>query len=218
MWELINESPGWMTGAIDFVAGNPEAALAIAFLGAIIESLAIIGMFVPGTFILMGIAGAAAAAGHPMLPHFLIVAVLGAVMGDYLSFWVGHRYRHSIRRWWPLAQRPRLLESADRFFARYGSYSVALCRFIPVLRSTVPLIAGITGMKRRRFLIANVTSALVWAPAHIFPAQLAGLTIDRLRDGDYLSAAVLAAGVVACCAAAWILHRYLAPLVSPTRR
>jgi membrane protein DedA with SNARE-associated domain len=217
MWEWINETPGWMSGALDFVAQNPGGALAVAFLAAIVEALAIVGTIIPGTFIVMGVAGAAAAAGQPMIP-FLVVAVLGAVIGDFLSYWVGFHYRFTVRQWWPLAQRPELMARADRFFARYGSYSVALCRFIPVLRSTVPLVAGIAGMSRRSFLIANVTSALVWAPAHVCPAQLAGLSIDRLRSGDWESAALLGAGVLAFCVVIWLVHRRLSPLVIAARR
>src|SRR5260221_6858146 len=106
------------------------------------------------------------------------------------------------------------MASADRFFARYGSYSVALCRFIPVLRSTVPLVAVIAGMSTRRFLIANVASALVWAPAHVCPAQLAGLSIERLRDGDWGSAAFLGAGVLLFGLGIWVLHRRLTPLAA----
>ena len=70
------------------------------------------------------------------------------------------------------------MENAERFFDRYGIYSVALCRFVPVLRSTVPLVAGMAGMRQRRFVMANVASAFVWAPVHIYPAQLAGLSLE----------------------------------------
>jgi membrane protein DedA with SNARE-associated domain len=217
MWEWVSNSPGWMSGAIDFVARNPDGALVVAFLAATVEALAIVGTVIPGTFIVMGVAGAAAAAGQPMFP-FVAVAVLGAVIGDYLSYWIGFHYRFTVRQWWPLAQRPQLMAGADRFFARYGSFSVALCRFIPVLRSTVPLVAGITGLSRRRFLVANVTSALIWAPAHVCPAQLAGLSIDRLRDGDWASAAYLGVGVVAFGAVVWVLHKRLTPLLSAPRR
>jgi undecaprenyl-diphosphatase len=146
------------------------------------------------------------------------VAVLGAVIGAFISYWVGYHFRLTVRQWGLFARRPRLMASADRFFERYGSYSVALCRFIPVLRSTVPLAAGIAGMSRRRFLFANVASALVWAPAHVCPAQLAGLSIDRLRDGDWEMAAYLAAGVLAFGVAAWVLHRRLTPLMLAARR
>jgi len=217
MWELTDGSHGFVSSAFGLVAQHPQWALVVAFLAAIIEAVAIIGTFLPGTVIVMGVAGAAAAAGQPMLP-FLAVAALGAVLGDYFSYWIGHRYRFQVRQWWPLAQRPGLIAGADRFFERYGTYSVALCRFSPVLRSMVPLVAGITGMRRSRFLIANVSSALVWAAVHIWPAQIAGLSIDRLRDGDWQAALLLGGGVVVLCLALWALHRCLAPLMTQPRR
>lgn len=198
----------WVNSATDLVAQNPGWALAIAFAAAIIEAVAIFGTIIPGTFILMGIAGAAAVAGQPMLP-FLVLAIIGAVIGDFVSYWVGHRYRFTLRRSWPFAQRPHLMAQADRFFDRYGTASVALCRFVPVLRSTVPLVAGLSGMSRQRFVLANVSSALVWAPAHVYPAQFAGLSIERLQEGDWQTAALWAAALLACCAGGWLLHRRL---------
>ncbi|OIQ74539.1 hypothetical protein GALL_438060 [mine drainage metagenome] len=62
-------------------------------------------------------------------------------------------------------------------------------------------------MRQRRFIAANVASALVWAPLHIYPAQLAGVSLGRLRDGDWQSGAVWGAVLLAGCGAAWALHR-----------
>src|SRR5580698_8459949 len=132
MCDWITHAFGWMGLSLGLVASHPGWALVVAFLAAIIEALAIVGSIIPGTVIVMGVAGAAAAAGQPMLP-ILGVAVLGAVIGDFLSYWVGYRFRFTVRGWWPLANRPRIMAGADRFFARYGAFSVALCRFIPVL-------------------------------------------------------------------------------------
>jgi undecaprenyl-diphosphatase len=217
MWHLTNDSQGFFSSAFGFVAQNPEWALLVAFLAAIIEAVAIVGTFLPGTVIVMGVAGAAAATGQPMFP-FLVAAALGAVIGDFMSYWIGYRYRFVVRQWWPLAQRPQLMAGADRFFARYGAYGVALCRFSPVLRSTVPLVAGITGMPWARFLVANVISALLWAAVHIWPAQIAGMSIDRLRGGDWETAVLLGAGMLLCGLGCWALHRRLAPSMPEPRR
>jgi membrane protein DedA with SNARE-associated domain len=199
----------WIDTAATSIAQYPAWALAAAFLAAIIEAVAVFGTVIPGTFILMGIAGAAAIAGQSMIP-FLIVAVIGAVIGDFLSYWCGRYFQSSIQHCWPFAQRPYLLAEAHRFFERYGTYSVALCRFVPVLRSTVPLAAGLAGMSTRRFVLANVTSALVWAPAHVYPAQFAGLSIDELRNGAWATAALWGGALVVCCAGAWLIHRRFA--------
>lgn len=199
MWYCINT-------IVDLVALHPAAALAAVFLAAIIEAVAVVGILIPGTPILMAVAGAAAMAGQAMLP-FLALSIIGAVVGDFLSFWVGKRFSVRLGRAWPFSSRPGLIENAGRFFERYGFYSVALCRFVPVLRSTVPLVAGMAGMRQRRFVVANVASAFVWAPLHIYPAQLAGVSIGRLRDGDWQSAAVCGAVLLAGCTCAWALHR-----------
>jgi undecaprenyl-diphosphatase len=63
------------------------------------------------------------------------------------------------------------------------------------------------GMARARFLIANVSSAFVWAPAHVVPAQFAGLSLSELEAGDWQNAALCAAGLIAFTAAGWWLHR-----------
>jgi len=196
----------WIYSAIELVAQYPTWALGIAFLAAIIEAVAILGILIPGTPIVMAVAAAAAAAGQPMAPY-LVLVVIGAIVGDFLSFWAGHRYRATLRSVWPLSHRPELMNRADRYFARYGVYSIAFCRFLPVLRSTVPLVAGMAGMSRQRFVLANVCSALLWAPAHVYPAQIAGLTIDRMNDGDWQSALLWATALVVLCLAGWWLHR-----------
>ena len=198
----------WINAVVGLVAQYPAWALAVAFLAAIIEAVAVLGILVPGTPILMAVAGAAAMADQSMLP-FLAVSIAGAVIGDFLSFFVGQRFSQRLRRVWPFASRPNLMASAERFFDRYGVYSVALCRFVPVLRSTVPLVAGMAGMRQRRFVFANVSSALVWAPLHIYPAQLAGVSLDRLRNGDWRSAALCGAMLLAGFAIAWAMHRLI---------
>lgn len=202
MWSLIN-------GAADLVGQHPGLAILIAFAASIIEAVAILGILIPGTPILMAVAAAAAMAGLSMTP-ILIVSIIGAVIGDFVSFYVGHRFSFRLRAVWPFATRPSLLAQAERFFARYGTASVATCRFIPVLRSTVPLVAGMAGMSRSRFLIANVSSALIWAPLHVVPAQFAGLSLADLETGDWQNAAICAAAVVVISSCGWLLHRKLA--------
>jgi membrane protein DedA with SNARE-associated domain len=198
----------WIDAAVEFVAWYPGCALGVVFAAAIVEAVAVLGVLVPGTPILMAVAGAAAMAGQSMLP-FLALSIIGAVLGDFLSFWIGRRFSARLFCVWPFSRRPGLMANAVHFFDRYGTFSVAVCRFIPVLRSTVPLVAGMAGMQQRRFVLANVTSAFVWAPMHIYPAQMAGLSISRLKDGDWHSFLLWGAALLICCALGWALHRAL---------
>ncbi len=202
MWSWINQ-------AVELVALYPGWALTVAFLAAIIEAVAVLGILIPGTPIVMAVAAAAAAAGQPMAPYLVLVAI-GAIIGDFVSFWIGYRYRETLRRTWPLSRKPELMHAADRFFARWGVYSVVLCRFLPVFRSTVPVAAGMAGMCKRRFVIANVCSALVWSPVHVYPGTVAGMTIERFNQGDTSAALMWGGGLVAICVGLWLLHRVLA--------
>jgi membrane protein DedA with SNARE-associated domain len=198
----------WVADAAALVADHPGLALLIAFAAAIIEAVAVLGVLIPGTPILMAVAGAAAIAGLPMVP-ILLVSIVGAIIGDFVSYWFGHRYSGHLRQMWPFRSRPGLIAGAEAFFKRYGTLSVALCRFVPVLRSTVPLVAGMAGMSRSRFLVANVCSAFVWAPAHVLPAQFAGMSIERIGAGDWTTAAIAVGALLLVAAAAWYGHRLL---------
>ncbi len=199
MWGIVSQ-------VSDVLAQNPELAILIAFTAAIVEAVAVLGILVPGTPILMAVAGAAAMADMPMTP-ILVVSIVGCIIGDGISFWLGGRYSGRLRGSWPFATRPWMMQRAEAFFRRYGTMSVALCRFVPVLRSTVPLVAGMAGMRRQHFVIANVASAFVWAPAHVLPAQFAGRSILDIQAGNWQAAAVWGGGFLAFALAAVALHR-----------
>jgi hypothetical protein len=99
VWSLIN-------GAADLAAQYPVLAIVIAFAAAIIEAVAVLGVLIPGTPILMAVAAAGAMAGMSMIP-IMIVAIVGAVIGDFVSYWLGYRFRFRLRDMWPFATRPR---------------------------------------------------------------------------------------------------------------
>src|SRR5215472_4338776 len=159
--------------ALDLIASHSTLAVAIMFITAFGESFAFVSLLFPGTSILIA-AGALMAAGS--LPFFPILAgaVIGAVLGDTVSFWIGHRFGGGIARIWPFTRNPELLPSGIRFFARHGGKSVFIGRFFGPMRAVIPLAAGIMRMPRGRFWFANVTSAIVWAPMLLFAGDAVG--------------------------------------------
>ena len=98
-------------------------------------------------------------------------------LGDGFSFWLGSRYHRQILNGWPLNRFPWLIERSAQFIRKYGITSVFLARFTAVVRAFVPLLAGILRMSSSHFYVANILSALVWAPMHVFPGVLLGLAI-----------------------------------------
>ena len=197
-----------IASTIAMVAAHPILADAVAFAGAVVEAVAVVGLIVPGTPIVMAVAGTAALAGSSMLP-IVLAAIAGAVLGDGISFWLGWRHGARIGRLWPLSRRPDLLPLAERFFARYGALAVALARFVPVLRNTVPVVAGMARMPMRRFLVANVASAAVWAPTHVYAAQLGGVALRSLQAGNWHASAFAGGGAALLLLGAVLLHRRL---------
>ncbi|CAH2601516.1 putative membrane protein [Rhodovastum atsumiense] len=148
----------------DHAAWAPIVVWALAFC----ESLAFISLLVPATVILIGAGGLIGAAGLSFWVNWLAAAV-GAALGDWLSFWLARRYDYAITGLWPLSRHPGLLQRGEAFFRRWGVLGVFFGRFFGPLRATVPLAAGIAGMKPLPFQLANVTSALLWAAGILAP-------------------------------------------------
>jgi len=166
----------YFDGLVDFVGAHPQLSFLAVFLLALSEAVPVIGTVVPGSTLILAISALATTAG--VTPWGLLVAaVAGAIAGDGFSFWLGHRYHRQILRGWRLNRFPWLIERSARLIRKYGIASVFLARFTAVVRAFVPLLAGILRMSSRHFYVANILSALVWAPMHVFPGVLVGLAI-----------------------------------------
>src|SRR3954451_11042738 len=148
---------------LDFIETHQEWAVAVMFVTAFGESFAFLGLLFPGTSLLVA-AGALIKTGSLPLWPILIGAVLGAVFGDMVSYWIGRRFGGRLIGIWPFKRNPELLAGGIQFFHRHGGKSVFIGRFFGPVRAVVPLAAGIMKMSPRLFWITNVTSALIWAP------------------------------------------------------
>lgn len=163
----------FLSSVTTLIAAHPRLAYAVVLLLALSESIPLVGVFVPGTAVIIAIS-ALVPSGVVTLWPLLAAATAGAIIGDGLSFWIGHRYQSQILQNWPLNRHPELIARSQAFFTRHGDKSVFIARFVPGVRAFIPLIAGILKMSSRRFYIANILSALVWAPSHILPSVLVG--------------------------------------------
>ncbi|MFI5272341.1 MAG: DedA family protein [Ktedonobacterales bacterium] len=122
------------------------------------------GLPVPGETSLL-IAGAFAATGKLWLPGVIAAAALGAILGDTAGYWVGRTSGlRLLRRHGRLLRfDERKLQQAEAFFARHGEKTVFLGRFVPVGRIFSALLAGVSRMHYRRFLLWNAAGGIVWA-------------------------------------------------------
>jgi membrane protein DedA with SNARE-associated domain len=147
------------------------------------------------------VALSALAMGADISPWALLgAAVAGAILGDGTSFWLGQRLQREVLERWPLNRFPKFIARSEEFFTHYGAMSVFLARFTAVVRAFVPLIAGIVHMPPRQFYVANVLSALAWAPAHVFPGVAFGMLVRlsgaRPSEIFFLAIAVMIVGLI----------------------
>lgn len=158
---------------LQWLNANPEYAGLATFIISASESVAIIGTIVPGSITMTAI-GALAGAGVIPLYATLIWAILGAIVGDGISYWFGHYFKDRLPNTWPFCNYPGFLQTGEKFVNKYGYMSIFIGRFVGPVRALVPLVAGMLGMQPWKFFVANVLSAIGWAPAYMLPGILMG--------------------------------------------
>jgi membrane protein DedA with SNARE-associated domain len=146
---------------VRFVGAHGAWAPPLVFALAFAESLAFLSLLVPAWGALVAIGALLGPSGISFWPVW-IAGALGAAAGDWLSYWVGFRYRDQIAHIWPLSKNPELLPRGHRFVERWGVAAVFIGRFSGPLRASVPLVCGVLDMPRPRFQLANFSSAFIW--------------------------------------------------------
>ncbi len=152
--------------------------LAVFFLVAV-ES---VGVPVPGETALIA-AGAYAGHTHNLSPWTIFaVAAAGAIIGDNLGFWAGHRFGYRLARKYGhrVWLNDRRLKMARYVFDTHGSKVVFFGRFISILRTYAAFLAGSSRMRWPRFLPANAAGGIVWAGAYTLASYLAGDALTHL--------------------------------------
>ncbi len=153
------------------------------FLVAMLESLVIIGIAVPGASFMIAV-GVLVSFGKIPLLSAILWAIAGAIAGDAISYWIGYHYKDRLRSIWPFSRFQNLLHKGEEFFARHGGKSIVFGRFVGPVRAIIPTIAGMLGMKPRFFYFVNVLSAIAWAPIYILPGLVVGAASEiSLRLG-----------------------------------
>ena len=164
---LIYDARPWIVGTAQTY---PLWCFPIAFTLAFSESFVGVSFIVPGTTLLVALGGVIGASHIGVFPAWS-GAVVGSVLGDWISWWLGCHYHHQILRIWPFHKFEAQIEKALHFFHRWGTAAIFIGRFMGPLRATVPLVAGMSALEFWPFQIANTASAMLWAYVLLaFPA------------------------------------------------
>jgi membrane protein DedA with SNARE-associated domain len=138
------------------------------FLLGFAESIAFVSLFVPSTVLFLAIGGLHAAAGGTFWTAALAGGA-GAFLGDVVSYAAGRYFRDDIHRVWPFSKSPELVPKSRAFFERWGAASIFIGKFLGMLRPFIPVVAGTLQMPWVLFLLASLTSSLMWAGLFLAP-------------------------------------------------
>jgi membrane protein DedA with SNARE-associated domain len=146
---------------IEFARVHQVWTAPIVFALAFGESLAFVSLVLPAWAILIAIGAIMKESDVALLPVW-IAGALGAALGDWLSYWIGSRFKRSIADMWPFSRHPDLLSRGEAFIKKWGALAIFIGRFSGPLRASVPIVAGVLGMPYRTFQMANFSSAFLW--------------------------------------------------------
>jgi membrane protein DedA with SNARE-associated domain len=192
-----------LQASLDWVNAHPHWALLLLFAFAFLDALFVVGVFVPAGLALFA-AGALVAFGTLELPIAVLVAALGAIAGDSLSFWLGRHYGERLFMTAPLRRYPEMVQNGRRFFTRYGALSVAMARFLGPVRAVVPALAGAAGVRVSTFIAADVSSAIGWAFTFILPGVAFGASLGLAAEVAGRLALLLLALAAALALTIWL--------------
>jgi membrane protein DedA with SNARE-associated domain len=198
-----------MQTVVDKLLGLPPWwVLAAVFTLPALEASTFVGLVIPGETVVV-IGGVAANGGAVPLWAVMVAAAVGACCGDQLGFAIGHRYGQRLLDRVPRRlQRPREVARALDLIRRRGAAAVVLGRWAAALRVLVPGAAGMSGMGRSRFTVANVVGGSTWAVAMAAAGYAAGASYRQLETRIGLAGTIITAVLVVAVAATVLIRRH----------
>jgi membrane-associated protein len=156
VFALLDFANDWVT------KGGLVVLCAIVFA----ESGLLIGFFLPGDSLLFFAGFLSSTAGGEVLPSLPWVAgacALSAIVGDQVGYMIGAKVGPALfQREKSRFFRPEHVAKAEEFFARHGSKTIVLARFVPIVRTFVPTVAGVSRMHYRTFVVYNILGGVLW--------------------------------------------------------
>ena len=135
----------------------------LMFLVVFCETGLVITPFLPGDSLLFALGAFAARPDGLSLTALTVLLIIAAIMGDSVNYWIGSLLApriflgHKIR-----FLNPKHLERTHEFYERYGGKTIILARFVPIVRTFAPFVAGMGRMTYRKFMLFNVIGGVVW--------------------------------------------------------
>ena len=196
---------GVLTGAYSLDAliqwGGYILLVAIVFT----ETGLLIGLFLPGDSLLIT-AGLLASAGILNIWWLNGLLIAAAIVGDSTGYAIGARLGPRIfTREKSLLFNPKHVERTQRFYEKYGPKTIVIARFVPIIRTFAPVLAGVGAMRYRRFLTYNVAGGIGWVASMTWAGYLLGQTVPNISK--HMHVLVIVIIVLSCVPIAVEIYR-----------
>ncbi len=152
-------------------------SLVVVMVVAFLESLALVGLLLPGA-VLMATLGTLIGSGQISLYPAWGAGIVGCLLGDWLSYYIGWQFKAPLHRWRFLKRHQAMLDKTEHALYQHSMFTVLVGRFIGPTRPLVPLVAGMLELPVRKFIPPNIIGCLLWPPVYFMPGILAGVAID----------------------------------------
>jgi membrane-associated protein len=155
------------------------------------ETGLMVGFFLPGDSLLV-IAGIAAAAGQLDIVWLNLAVCLAAVVGDATGYWIGYRTGKALysRPNSFFFRRDHLIKTHE-FYERHGGQTIVIARFMPIIRTFAPVVAGAATMTYRRFAAYNVVGGIGWVVSMTLTGYFLGRTVPNIEKNIHIVVAVV---------------------------
>lgn len=196
-----------MTGLLAFLLGLRGAVVYLLVGGLVFaEDALLVGFVLPGqTAAILG--GVAASRGHVSLTVMCLVVVVAAILGDSVGYQIGAYCSVWLLSLSVLRRRAARIDAARDTLARRGGPAVFLGRFVALLRSVMPFLAGSAHMRYRKFLAYNAAGGMVWGTGCVLLGYLAGNSYATIEETFGRVAAIAAAALVIIAVIVWRIRR-----------
>jgi membrane-associated protein len=163
MKELIDFVLHIQEHLMEFTQAHGPLIYGLLFLIIFCETGLVVTPFLPGDSLLFAV-GAIAADPASGLNVWIAGAVMlvAAILGDTVNYWIGRRFGAWTMRTFPKIVKPSHIAKTNEFFVRYGGKTIILARFVPIVRTFAPFVAGSGEMNYGRFMYFNVIGAILW--------------------------------------------------------
>lgn len=164
-----------------FITQSTAYSLIAVALVAFLESLALVGLILPGTVMMAGL-GALIGSGEVNFWQAWGVGIIGCLLGDWISFWLGWRFKKPLHRWSFMKKNKALLDKTEHALHQHSLFTILVGRFIGPTRPLVPMVAGMLDLPVSKFIVPNLIGCFFWPPLYFLPGILAGAAIDIPTD------------------------------------